>query len=145
MIELDALTKRYAAGTAVENLSLEVSRGELLVLLGSSGSGKTTTLKMINRLIEPSSGSVRIDGRDTHEQAPHELRRGIGYCFQQVGLFPHLRVGENSTPGVTLTSRCRQRSKSTSPSTPRGSSTHRTKPPRGRLMRVPAGNRSATR
>ena len=95
MIELDRLCKRHGAVVAVEDLSLEVARGELLVLLGGSGSGKTTTLKMVNRLIEPSSGCVRIAGRDTRELAPHELRRGIGYCFQQVGLFPHLSVARN--------------------------------------------------
>ena len=72
-----------------------MARGELLVLLGGSGSGKTTTLKMVNRLIEPSAGCVRIAGRDTRELAPHALRRGIGYCFQQVGLFPHLSVARN--------------------------------------------------
>ncbi len=95
MIELDRLCKRHGSLVAVEDLSLEVARGELLVLLGGSGSGKTTTLKMVNRLIEPDSGCVRIDGRDTRERAPHELRRGIGYCFQQVGLFPHLSVARN--------------------------------------------------
>jgi len=99
VIELEALTKHYPAGPAVEDLSLEVADGELLVLLGASGSGKTTTLKMINRLVEPTRGNVRIDGRNTHELPPHELRRSIGYCFQQVGLFPHLRVAENI--GVT--------------------------------------------
>ena len=92
MIELDRLCKRHGEIVAVDDLSLEVARGELLVLLGGSGSGKTTTLKMVNRLIEPSAGCVRIAGRDTRELAPHELRRGIGYCFQQVGLFPHLSV-----------------------------------------------------
>jgi osmoprotectant transport system ATP-binding protein len=95
MIELDRLGKRHGAVVAVESLSLTVARGELLVLLGGSGSGKTTTLKMVNRLIEPDAGCVRIDGRDTRELAPHVLRRGIGYCFQQVGLFPHLSVAEN--------------------------------------------------
>jgi osmoprotectant transport system ATP-binding protein len=95
MIELDRLCKRHGAVAAVEELSLTVARGELLVLLGGSGSGKTTTLKMVNRLIEPDAGSVRIAGRDTRELAPHVLRRGIGYCFQQVGLFPHLSVAHN--------------------------------------------------
>ena len=95
MIELIDLSKRFGATGAVEQLSLHVARGELLVLLGSSGSGKTTTLKMVNRLIEPSSGRVLIDGRDTRELAAHALRRGVGYCFQQVGLFPHLNVAEN--------------------------------------------------
>jgi osmoprotectant transport system ATP-binding protein len=95
VIELLSLCKRYGQSTAVEDLSLRVERGELLVLLGGSGSGKTTSLKMINRLIEPSSGRVEIGGRDTRELPGHELRRRIGYCFQQVGLFPHLSVAEN--------------------------------------------------
>jgi osmoprotectant transport system ATP-binding protein len=95
MIEIAALTKRYGERAAVEDLSLVVEQGELVVLLGGSGSGKTTTLKMVNRLIEPSSGSVRIAGRDTRETSGPELRRGIGYCFQQIGLFPHLSVAEN--------------------------------------------------
>jgi osmoprotectant transport system ATP-binding protein len=95
VIELIRLCKRYGDTVAVEDLSLEVARGELLVLLGGSGSGKTTTLKMINRLVEPSSGLVRIAGVDHRELPAHELRRRIGYCFQQVGLFPHLSVAEN--------------------------------------------------
>ena len=83
----------------VRELSLHVAEGELLVLMGGSGSGKTPTLKMINRLIEPSAGSVLVDGRDVAELAPHDLRRRIGYAFQQVGLFPHMTVAENI--GVT--------------------------------------------
>ena len=99
MIELQHLTKQYGEQVAVRDLSLHVDEGELLVLLGGSGSGKTTTLKMINRLIEPSAGSVRVNGRDVAELAPHDLRRRIGYAFQQVGLFPHMTVAENI--GVT--------------------------------------------
>ena len=99
MIELQHLTKQYGNQVAVRDLSLTVDEGELLVLLGESGSGKTTTLKMINRLIEPSAGSVLVDGRDVAELAPHDLRRRIGYAFQQVGLFPHMTVAENI--GVT--------------------------------------------
>jgi len=95
MIKIDALSKSFGARMVVDRLSLRVRRGELLVLLGESGSGKTTTLKMINRLIEPTSGRVRIDGVDTTTLEPHELRRQVGYCFQQVGLFPHLTVAEN--------------------------------------------------
>ena len=102
MIELRGLSKRYGDRFAVSELSLEVAKGELLVLLGGSGSGKTTTLKMINRLIEPTSGSVRLDGEDVAALTPSDLRRRIGYAFQQVGLFPHLSVSENigSTPAL---------------------------------------------
>jgi len=99
VIELEGLGKRFGAVAAVEGLSLRVERGELLVLVGGSGSGKTTTLKMINRLIEPTSGVVRIAGTDHRLFPGPELRRRVGYCFQQVGLFPHLTVAENV--GVT--------------------------------------------
>jgi osmoprotectant transport system ATP-binding protein len=95
VIELDGLTKRYGDAIAVDALDLTVARGELLVLVGGSGCGKTTTLKMVNRLVEPSAGCVRIDGVDTTSIAGHELRRRIGYAFQQVGLFPHLDVAAN--------------------------------------------------
>jgi osmoprotectant transport system ATP-binding protein len=99
MIELQHLTKRYGDQIVVDDLSIQIDEGELLVLLGGSGSGKTTTLKMINRLIEPSAGSVLVDGSDVAALAPHDLRRRIGYAFQQVGLFPHMTVAENI--GVT--------------------------------------------
>ncbi len=98
MIELRHVHKQYEASSdrfAVRDVSFHVPRGELLVLLGSSGSGKTTTLKMINRLIEPTSGRILIDGRETSGMDPVSLRRGIGYVFQMIGLFPHLTVGEN--------------------------------------------------
>jgi len=99
VIELRSLTRRFGERTAVDDVSLEVAPGELLVLVGSSGSGKTTTLKLVNRLIEPTHGSVWIDGEDTSELPGHALRRRIGYCFQQIGLFPHLSVARNV--GVT--------------------------------------------
>jgi osmoprotectant transport system ATP-binding protein len=99
MIELVALSKHYGGRPVVDHLDLRVESGELLVLCGGSGSGKTTTLEMVNRLTPPSAGCVRIRGRDTRELPGHELRRRIGYCFQQVGLFPHLTVAENV--GVT--------------------------------------------
>lgn len=102
MIEIENLSKRFGEAVAVDSISLSVESGELLVLLGDSGCGKTTTLKMINRLIEPTSGQVRIDGVDAASFAPHELRRHIGYCFQQVGLFPHFTVAENVAITPTL-------------------------------------------
>ena len=95
MIQLDRLTKRYGADAVVRDLTLTVRDGELLIVLGGSGCGKTTTLKMINRLVEPTSGTVRLGGTDTSTMPPHELRRRIGYVFQQVGLFPHMTVAEN--------------------------------------------------
>jgi osmoprotectant transport system ATP-binding protein len=95
MIDLQNVFKKYGATTAVNNLSLEVKTGEICVLIGPSGCGKTTTLKMINRLIEPSSGRILIDGRDSSSLKAFELRRGIGYAIQSVGLFPHLTVAEN--------------------------------------------------
>jgi len=95
VIVLEHLGRRYGDVVAVEDVCLEVARGECLFLVGASGSGKTTTLKMVNRLVEPSSGRVLVDGRDHRSLAPHELRRRMGYAFQQVGLFPHLRVAEN--------------------------------------------------
>jgi osmoprotectant transport system ATP-binding protein len=99
VIELERVSKRYGDVVAVDELSFCVGEGELLVLLGGSGCGKTTTLKMVNRLIEPSSGRLAIGGRDTSGVPGPELRRRIGYCFQQVGLFPHLSVADNV--GVT--------------------------------------------
>jgi osmoprotectant transport system ATP-binding protein len=95
LLRLVELRKRFGDTVVVDGLSLTVERGERVVLLGGSGSGKTTTLKLVNRLIEPDDGRVEIDGTDAARLAPHELRRRIGYCFQQVGLFPHLTIGEN--------------------------------------------------
>jgi osmoprotectant transport system ATP-binding protein len=99
VIDIEHLTRVYGGRAVVDDLDLHVDHGELVVLLGGSGCGKTTTLKMINRLIEPTSGRVLIDGVDTRTVEPYELRRRIGYGFQQVGLFPHLDVARNV--GVT--------------------------------------------
>jgi len=97
MIVLQRVCKSYDGGLqfSVRDVSLRVPAGHLLVLLGGSGSGKTTTLKMINRLIEPSSGRIEIDGRDIRTVDPVLLRRDIGYVFQGIGLFPHMTVAEN--------------------------------------------------
>ena len=97
MIEIEHLTKRFAqsTGAAVDNLSLSIGAGEICVLIGPSGCGKTTTMRMINRMIEPDSGSIRISGREVARSDPVELRRSIGYVIQQVGLFPHMTIAEN--------------------------------------------------
>ncbi len=95
MIHVEALCKSFNGNTAVSNVSFEVKQGETLVLLGTSGCGKTTTLKMINRLIEPSSGKIIIDDVDIMEQDAFELRRSIGYVIQDIGLFPHYTVSQN--------------------------------------------------
>jgi len=81
--------------TLLAHLNLQVGRGETLVLLGRSGSGKTTTMKLINRLIDPSSGQVIVDGKATVDWDPIQLRRRIGYVIQEIGLFPHLTIEEN--------------------------------------------------
>lgn len=99
MIELDRVTVRHGGVTAVAELTLSVPRGELLVLVGASGSGKSTTLKLINGLVSPSDGVVRVGGVALGAEAPHLLRRRVGYVFQRLGLFPHMRVWENV--GVT--------------------------------------------
>ena len=96
MIKLGEVTKVYPDGTeAVKGVSFEIPKGEFCVLLGPSGCGKTTTLKMINRLIPLTSGRILIDGKDITEVNENELRRGIGYAIQEIGLFPHMTVGEN--------------------------------------------------
>ncbi len=97
MIVIENLTKSFDGGQtrAVDGISLTVAEDETLVLLGSSGCGKTTTLKMINRLVEPSGGSIRVDDRDVMNRDLIELRRSIGYVFQGVGLMPHLSVAQN--------------------------------------------------
>ncbi|MDR3687145.1 MAG: ABC transporter ATP-binding protein [Coriobacteriia bacterium] len=95
MIALEHITKRYGDRNAVDDLTLEVPNGEVAVLIGPSGCGKTTTLRMVNRLIEPTSGRILIDGMDAASLRPEELRRHIGYAIQSVGLFPHLTVADN--------------------------------------------------
>jgi osmoprotectant transport system ATP-binding protein len=114
-IVFDRATKRYA-GTdraAVENLSLTIPAGEICILVGPSGAGKTTAMKLVNRLIELDDGDIRIDGRSIRDQDVTQLRRGIGYVIQQVGLFPHMTVADNiaTVPRLLGWPRARQRAR----------------------------------
>ena len=97
MIRLDRLTKVFPGQhvPAVDALSLEIAAGQTCVLIGPSGCGKTTTMRMVNRLIEPTSGTIAVDGQDVTRTDPVRLRRRIGYVIQQIGLFPHMTIGEN--------------------------------------------------
>ncbi|WP_246944925.1 ABC transporter ATP-binding protein [Bacillus pinisoli] len=96
MIKFENVTKKYADGfVALKNINLEINKGELVTLIGPSGCGKTTTMRMINRLNEPSSGKIFIDGQDISTIDPVELRRNIGYVIQQIGLFPHMTIEQN--------------------------------------------------
>ena len=97
MISMRNVTKKYADSdrAAVTDLSMDVLAGETVVLVGPSGCGKTTTMKMINRLIEPTSGEIVVDGTDVMKQDPVQLRRGIGYVIQSIGLMPHRTVADN--------------------------------------------------
>lgn len=95
MIQFINVSKAYKEHNVIENINLEINKGELVVLIGPSGCGKTTILKMINRLIEPSDGQIKINGTNIEAQDPIELRRNIGYVIQQTGLFIHMTVREN--------------------------------------------------
>jgi len=114
-VAFDHVTKRYpgtgSSDGAVQNLSLEVPAGNICVLVGPSGCGKTTSLKMVNRLVEPTSGVVLVGGVDVMSRDVIELRRGIGYVIQQVGLFPHQTIGENvvTVPRLMGWAKTRQR------------------------------------
>src|SRR4051794_41566959 len=99
MIRLDRVSKVFGQTTAVDAVTMEVEAGEVCVLLGPSGCGKTTTMKMINRLIEPTGGQILLDGEDITRRDPVELRRQVGYVIQQVGLFPHPTVGAHVATG----------------------------------------------
>ncbi|MDO5708341.1 MAG: betaine/proline/choline family ABC transporter ATP-binding protein [Andreesenia angusta] len=96
MIEFKNITKKYPDGTvAVDNLNIEFEEGEFIVFIGTSGSGKTTSMRMLNRMTEPSSGEILINGKNIMDMDPVDLRRKIGYVIQQIGLMPHMTVYEN--------------------------------------------------
>jgi osmoprotectant transport system ATP-binding protein len=95
VIEVINLTKKFIDVTAVNNISFNVEKGEIFILLGTSGCGKTTTLKIINRLVEPTSGEIIIEGKNVRNQKPEDLRKRIGYVIQSIGLFPHYTVEQN--------------------------------------------------
>jgi osmoprotectant transport system ATP-binding protein len=94
-LDIEGLTRRHSGRAALDEVSLQVKEGEFVALVGPSGSGKTTLLKSINRLVEPDAGTIRIGGEDVCERPVHDLRRGIGYVIQAIGLFPHMTVAEN--------------------------------------------------
>ncbi|RJK96356.1 ABC transporter ATP-binding protein [Vallicoccus soli] len=109
MIRFESATKRYPDGTtAVDALDLEVPAGRVTVLVGPSGCGKTTSLRMVNRMVEPTAGRVLVDGRDVMAQDPARLRLGIGYVIQQAGLFPHRTVVDNVATVPRLLGRSRR-------------------------------------
>jgi osmoprotectant transport system ATP-binding protein len=111
MIRLESLTKRYPgqADPAVDSISMDIPAGEVVVFVGPSGCGKTTTLKMINRIIEPTSGRIFLEGEDVTRANADQLRRRIGYVIQQIGLFPHMTIAQNVglVPGLLGWSRTR--------------------------------------
>jgi osmoprotectant transport system ATP-binding protein len=112
VITFDAVTKQYPDGTvAVDALTLEAASGEITVLVGPSGCGKTTSLRMINRMIEPSAGRILLDGRDTASINPAQLRRGMGYVIQHAGLFPHRTVLDNIATVPLLVGQDRKRAR----------------------------------
>lgn len=114
MITFDSVEKRYPDGTvAVDGLSLEVPTGTLTVLVGPSGCGKTTSLRMINRMVDPTAGRVLLDGNDVRDQDPQTLRRGIGYVIQHAGLFPHRTVVDNVATVPRLLGATRRQARAT--------------------------------
>lgn len=106
-VQFKDVHKQYGETTVVENFNIGVESGQLVTLIGPSGCGKTTSLKMINRLIDPSSGTIYVEGQDVLKMNPVELRRNIGYVIQQIGLFPHMTIEEN----ISLVPRLKGRQK----------------------------------
>ncbi|WP_146549731.1 betaine/proline/choline family ABC transporter ATP-binding protein [Rummeliibacillus suwonensis] len=98
MLKMEHVSKIYKGGKkAVDDMNIEIERGEFVAFIGTSGSGKTTALRMINRMIEPTKGTITVDGQDLSKKNPVSLRRSIGYVIQQIGLMPHMTIRENIT------------------------------------------------
>ena len=95
MIKFDHITKKFKENSVLSDISFEIKEGEFVAIIGASGCGKTTSLKMINRLITPSSGKIYVDGDDISKKDIIKLRRSMGYVIQQTGLFPHMTIREN--------------------------------------------------
>ncbi len=104
-LAFERVTKTYGSTIAVDAVSLEIAGGSFVALVGTSGSGKSTLLKTINRLVEPSEGRVTIDGADVAAEPAPDLRRRIGYVFQNIGLFPHMTIAENIAIGLRIAGR----------------------------------------
>mgnify|MGYP005849618507 CR=1 FL=1 len=104
-VAFEGVSKHYGSITAIDAVSATILPGSFIAIVGSSGSGKSTLLKTVNRLIEPDAGTVRIDGQDVSGQELHQLRRSIGYVFQNIGLFPHMNVAQNIGIGSRIASR----------------------------------------
>lgn len=104
-VAFEGVSKAYGGTIAIDRVSAQILPGTFVAIVGSSGSGKSTLLKTVNRLIEPDSGTVRIDGQDVGTREPHQLRRSIGYVFQNIGLFPHMTVAQNIGIGSRLATR----------------------------------------
>ena len=113
MLAFDGITRRYGAVTAVDGVTFAVEKGEFVALVGASGSGKSTLLKTVNRLVEAEAGRVSIDGEDAAALPLARLRRRVGYVFQEIGLFPHMTVGENIAIGPRLAGRALARERIT--------------------------------
>jgi len=107
-LAFECVTKRFGATTAVDAVSLDIAGGSFVALVGTSGSGKSTLLKTINRLIEPSDGRVTINGTDVATGPAPDLRRRIGYVFQNIGLFPHMTIAENIAIGLRIAGRAQE-------------------------------------
>jgi osmoprotectant transport system ATP-binding protein len=104
-VAFEGVGKTYGGTVAIAGVDATILPGTFIAIVGSSGSGKSTVLKAVNRLIEPDAGAVRIDGRDVQDQELHQLRRSIGYVFQNIGLFPHMSVAQNIGIGSRIASR----------------------------------------